>query len=98
MLDLLYTDDITIKYNRVGDTFSGYTYSTKTIKGCLQSKTKQRTDGNGSLVVTSMLLNTKDKLSENDLIIYSGKEYKISSIDTVFNHLMGYIDHYEVRF
>lgn len=98
MLDFLYTDDITVKYNKTGDTFSGYTYSTKTIKGCLQSMTKERTDGNGSLVVTSMLLNTKENLDKDDLITYSGKDYKISSIDVISNHLMGGISHYEVRF
>lgn len=98
MLDFLYTDDITVKYNKTGDTFSGYTYSTKVIKGCLQSMTKSRTDGNGSLVVTSMLLNTKENLSKDDLITCNGKDYKISSIDICANHLMGGIDHYEIRF
>lgn len=97
MLDFLYIDDITIKYNKVDDGFSDPTFSTKTIKGCLQSKTKQRVDGNGNIVVTDMLLFTKEQLQPSDIIVYE-RDRAISSIDVISNHLMGGVDHYEVRF
>ncbi len=98
MLDLLYTDDIRIKTLLKKDTFSGNVYSTPfTIKGCLQSKTSQRTDNNGNQIVTDLLLHTKENLADTTLVEYNGKFREIKFKDIIKNHLMGYIDHYEYR-
>jgi len=98
MLGVLYTDDVTIRYDKVDDGFSDPVSATKTIKGAIQNKTKQRVDGKGVLIITDNLLLTNELLNDSDLIVYEGRDREISFKDTLTSHLFGTIDHYEYRF
>lgn len=99
MLDHLYNETITIKYNRSGDKFTGYTYSTKTILAAISHKQKNVLKNDSQKVSSSSVLLTKELLDINDLISYNGKDSQILEIFAVKNHFDGgIIDHYEVLF
>ena len=99
MLDFMYTDDIVLLVPSIEtDAYGQPTYTEKTIKGCLQSKSKQVTDSNGNLTVTNNLLCTNEPITLANRIRIDGNDRDIVAVDKIVNHLMGNISHYEARF
>ena len=95
----MYTDDIVLLVpTGETDAFGQYTYTEKTIKGCLQSESKQVTDSNGNLTVTNNLLCTNEPITLANRIRIDGNDRDIVNAKPIINHLMGGIDHYEARF
>ena len=99
MLDFMYTDDIVLLVpSGATDAYGQDAYTEKTIKGCLQSKSKQVTDSNGNLTVTNNLLCTNEPITLANRIRIDGNDRDIVAVDKIVNHLIGTISHYEARF
>lgn len=99
MLDFMYTDDIVLLVpSSTTDAYGQYTYTEKTINGCLQSKSKQVTDSKGNLVVTNNLLCTNEPITLANRIRIDSNDRDIIAVDKIVNHLMGIVSHYEARF
>lgn len=98
MLGFMYTDTISVKIAGVTDDYGQPTFSTSTIKGCLQPSTKRTIDANGNTIQMNAMLNTSTELKLNDRIVYNSKEYEIQRVDKVVNHLTGIFSHFSYLF
>lgn len=97
MLGQLYTENITIKLV-TGDKYKGFTTTTKPIKGAIFAKVSRKIEANGTITTTDNILNTAEDLPITSLVVYQGKDCPLVSKQTVINHLLNVIDHYEYKF